>query len=153
MASFFHIELDTTPPTATLGIPFGNEPGSRMRVPYSVDETGVAGAVLQSPDGLSLPMEVLSDELAINLSPDHPSSIGQVVVQTRDELLNQAFFYISAEPEPGIGEAVSRAYSPHQAVSSVLNAVGSAVSYLIKHDAKSGVYGVSETDSNVASTT
>jgi hypothetical protein len=97
-------------------------------------------------------MEVLEQELAINLSPDHPSSIGQVVVQARDELLNQAFYYISAEPEPGVGEAVSRPYNPFDAVSSVMNAVGSAVSYLIKHDARSRVEGVGEASSDVTST-
>lgn len=108
MPAYFSLHLDTKAPAITWGPIQGNVPGGRLTIFYSVDETGIADAVLQSVDGLTIPLNVEADHLWVNLPESHPSSIGMLVARTRDEVDNEAFYSLSVgatEDREGFAES------------------------------------------------
>lgn len=81
MSASFLLELDTTPPMVTLGVPYRDAQGT-LHVPYTTDEDGVVSATLLNAGS----MDVLPGELTRANAP----STGTVIAHARDDVWNEA---------------------------------------------------------------
>lgn len=109
MSGAFLITLDTTAPHLTWGAVTGADPGSTLRVAYSLDEPSVESAQLQLSDRtLAMTVGSLTLDVAI---PDDAAGNGQVIAHVVDDVGNRAT-YTLAVSLGGVAPPVQTGFQP-----------------------------------------
>ncbi len=85
------LELDTTPPVITWGVPSGNVGGSELVVPYTINEPALLDAKLIPYQGAEIPLTISGTDLRANLPADIIGGTAQVVAHVKDEVWNETF--------------------------------------------------------------